>query len=181
MTVEPRVRGEHPTTGSEYLPENGSAPRARGTRSWSAHWYWLRRFSPACAGNTSRNAAAARKGTVQPRVRGEHIPAIASRCSANGSAPRARGTPLLWRRRPLRQRFSPACAGNTIATGCGSIRSTVQPRVRGEHECDPGEVCEQCGSAPRARGTHVPWQCRRPDQRFSPACAGNTTSSRPST
>ena len=109
-------------------------------------------------------------------MRGEHGVGLPTGTGYVGSAPRARGTPLLWRRRPLRQRFSPACAGNTIATGCGSIRSTVQPRVRGEHEERSQRDGVSVGSAPRARGTPYP-RCRTAVKpRFSPACAGNTGS-----
>ena len=92
----------------------------------------------------------------------------------NGSSPRGRGT----RSRPISgtptRRFIPAWAGNTAAQRLQETRSSVHPRVGGEHPSLVEVPLDLCGSSPRGRGT-LPWSLRRPDpQRFIPAWAGNT-------
>ncbi len=50
--VHPRVCGEHDTMFKDTRPQIGSSPRVRGTLSWKIQHDRLRRFIPACAGNT---------------------------------------------------------------------------------------------------------------------------------
>ena len=91
--VHPRVRGEHSSNVGRVTVHAGSSPRARGTRRNDRGGLVLRRFIPACAGNTTCTSAMPTGGTVHPRVRGEH--------GEHRLPPRSR------------QRFIPACAGNT--------------------------------------------------------------------
>ena len=95
--------------------------------------------------------------------------------SADGSAPRARGTRRQGGHRRRRRRVSPACAGNTSRTHRGIGPPTGQPRVRGEHVTTMPAPRSCAGSAPRARGT--PEESHKPlcACRVSPACAGNTS------
>ncbi len=175
-SVQPRVRGEH--TGYD-LPAKavvGSAQRARGTLRNAGERRHLRRFSPACAGNTSRRWLSVLSRTVQPRVRGEHLTTAQGYSDAYGSAPRARGTRRRGHLEREDRRFSPACAGNTTTSPRRSSPGSVQPRVRGEHYDLPYHVHPSDGSAPRARGTPLTNQRRICQVRFSPACAGNTSS-----
>ena len=115
------------------------------------------RFIPACAGNTKS----------WKRVRRP----------MSGSSPRARGTPARAWSWSSRKRFIPACAGNTPTPAWSPRRSSVHPRVRGEHL--PPEPIEEriVGSSPRARGTPARSQSGARECRFIPACAGNTSAS----
>jgi len=79
----------------------GSAPRVRGTLDKVANSQTNRRFSPACAGNTSTPEMKGTGGAVQPRVCGEHI--------------------LIGGTGALVKRFSPACAGNTTGVSLDHI------------------------------------------------------------
>ena len=173
--VHPRVRGEHVTTTNGSQLVAGSSPRARGTPRQDSPAMPLRRFIPACAGNTGGLNTAPSGKTVHPRVRGEHIPAPSWTISENGSSPRARGTRGPDRRRRRLRRFIPACAGNTATVAEGLSRSPVHPRVRGEHVPRAGQFARNSGSSPRARGTQLQAVQLRGEVRFIPACAGNTT------
>ena len=173
-TVHPRVRGEHRQEAPGARSIGGSSPRARGTRDQGNRGMGARRFIPACAGNTRSGAAHVGHAPVHPRVRGEHIGPIGPGRAADGSSPRARGTPTLTARISRSRRFIPACAGNTPPLTGRASGDTVHPRVRGEHNLEVAPLGIRGGSSPRARGTR---RCRvrapRP-RRFIPACAGNT-------
>ena len=171
---QPRVCGEHRRKLEVDHVVGGSAPRARGTHTaagWGANWG---RISPACAGNTSRDAACPVERPDQPRVRGEHLVVGKEIIPIRGSAPRARGTqPAAVPARVLR-RISPACAGNTLAMDHWPAAHADQPRVRGEHGGSSSPGCHAVGSAPRARGTLGEAALDGEGHRISPACAGNT-------
>ena len=172
--VQPRMRGEHAFSKKEWDDRGGSAPHARGTQCGEDLDYVRRRFSPACAGNTPRGRQTNDPRTVQPRMRGEHKVYSVMAVFRPGSAPHARGTRRFLASAQGLYRFSPACAGNTPAAAPRSRRSSVQPRMRGEHpECPPVRPAKN-GSAPHARGTHWRLVSKRIKARFSPACAGNT-------
>ena len=73
-----------------------------------------------------------------------------------------------------RQRFIPACAGNTFTAFSSPCMFWVHPRVCGEHlESDDGTE-ETLGSSPRVRGTRRSPHNGHLFNRFIPACAGNT-------
>ncbi len=174
--VQPRMRGEHGFVSPEGWRHSGSAPHARGTHITRAPGVQLKRFSPACAGNTSKAPPVAAWRPVQPRMRGEHDVQTAPGVDRYGSAPHARGTPEWADFEGVLRRFSPACAGNT---GAGSVRRVwraVQPRMRGEHNGTVDANITNAGSAPHARGTHMLAAYVLICARFSPACAGNTRS-----
>ena len=174
LSVQPRMRGEHQLTLKLKAGDDGSAPHARGTPPAIEYPGEIHRFSPACAGNTTRAARRPSRAPVQPRMRGEHLRPAAERAHSNGSAPHARGTPHAssWRVVPVR--FSPACAGNTLLTLHNRHSPTVQPRMRGEHLAQRNDSAGFHGSAPHARGTLQSGKLHRSRRRFSPACAGNT-------
>ena len=111
--VHPRVRGEHHVTDLAGDTEIGSSPRARGTPERPLVPRLLRRFIPACAGNTWMQATPTPTRPVHPRVRGEHPDGIGYLLSDDGSSPRARGTLGPPEGGRGRDRFIPACAGNT--------------------------------------------------------------------
>ena len=51
-TVHPRVCGEHVLAVKASLQTRGSSPRVRGTPAGVGQRLFLKRFIPACAGNT---------------------------------------------------------------------------------------------------------------------------------
>ncbi len=152
----------------------GSAPRVRGTHLPPKARRALERFSPACAGNTPRQAGATYIMAVQPRVCGEHRRPFHCTRPDCGSAPRVRGTQFEVTDWAAVDRFSPACAGNTAGDAAGDAARQVQPRVCGEHGSKVSTVKRLAGSAPRVRGTRLRHTACGVGRRFSPACAGNT-------
>ncbi len=113
FSVHPRVRGEHEIKYLRRDVDYGSSPRARGTRNMPLPSSDVKRFIPACAGNTYSCQPCRRGMPVHPRVRGEHYPCQLPSLQLRGSSPRARGTPdiAIWLFEQVR--FIPACAGNT--------------------------------------------------------------------
>ena len=136
-----------------------------------------KRFSPACAGNGIAQAGNKLLFEVQPRVCGERRPfSIAARLSF-GSAPRVRGTGCKTPSSMTSRRFSPACAGNGALSSIPELVTAVQPRVCGERTCRGSPIWPRDGSAPRVRGTACLGRPQELSDRFSPACAGNGSSS----
>jgi len=173
-TVQPRVCGEHIHSLGSPRKSAGSAPRVRGTPIRRPALEVLRRFSPACAGNTITVVTGIGVNTVQPRVCGEHDVLLTGPNVNGGSAPRVRGTLLMIGTCVVCDRFSPACAGNTVAQSIEQLLFAVQPRVCGEHLSSVALPPPLAGSAPRVRGTRDSIRCVINKLRFSPACAGNT-------
>ncbi len=111
--------------------------------------------------------------TVQPRVCGERAGRTHAKATADGSAPRVRGTGSDIAAGDYRRRFSPACAGNGSWIASHPSANTVQPRVCGERVDKERCMFKYHGSAPRVRGTGLNATRTRRRPRFSPACAGN--------
>ena len=115
----------------------------------------VRRFIPACAGNSrveDRTARAVHGSS--PRVRGTLQQARLDVCALVGSSPRVRGT-RACRRRP-------------------SASRTVHPRVCGELTRSRTWRRGAPGSSPRVRGTPSSPARSWSPSRFIPACAGNS-------
>ncbi len=113
--VHPRVCGEHALNLIGEHLDGGSSPRMRGTLRGEGGIDILARFIPAYAGNTVWSAFPACKFAVHPRVCGEHDMLTVPAGVAIGSSPRMRGTRQRRHGRPVRLRFIPAYAGNTLA------------------------------------------------------------------
>ena len=111
--------------------------------------------------------------SVHPRVRGEHVSAFRAYAALTGSSPRSRGTCRDRPGAPGQSRFIPAFAGNIAEHGPNPARSSVHPRVRGEHMLSRTTDFYRAGSSPRSRGTlQGGFRHERPG-RFIPAFAGN--------
>ena len=177
-SVHPRVCGEHPRNRIMDRSKSGSSPRVRGTRGRPKSGLAPRRFIPACAGNTAPRPRRAGSRPVHPRVCGEHTASRSSSRVIDGSSPRVRGTRAGGAAADRRDRFIPACAGNTSARSPDRPRSQVHPRVCGEHGRGRSGIMPGGGSSPRVRGTHAGRTTCRALLRFIPACAGNTQSCR---
>ena len=90
-----------------------------------------------------------------------------------GSPPRVRGTVQKIQKVKVRQRITPACAGNRPRCYCNQRNRGDHPRVCGEQmACN--QMHKPCrGSPPRVRGTAVPVGRYHGLYRITPACAGN--------
>ena len=173
-TVHPRMCGEHDLIDKYASRIDGSSPHVRGTPFLRGASLIYGRFIPACAGNTSKDLQGAAGCAVHPRMCGEHETGEGMPNSNSGSSPHVRGTQSVRTRNTLRLRFIPACAGNTIfIVSVASVRS-VHPRMCGEHLAILLPLTPTNGSSPHVRGTRPFLEISTPQQRFIPACAGNT-------
>ena len=116
-SVHPRVCGEHAGRAGCSIRTVGSSPRVRGTPVYRCGYAEIRRFIPACAGNTPAASPASNALPVHPRVCGEHAGCSVRTVIRAGSSPRVRGTLCRSHGCASGRRFIPACAGNTI---CGA-------------------------------------------------------------
>ena len=180
-TASPSASAVHPRVCGELLQSvrlgwlaNGSSPRVRGTHAASGPRSGIRRFIPACAGNSRSWRSGPWRCAVHPRVCGELSAACRGTMAVNGSSPRVRGT----RRSPVPRtglpRFIPACAGNSPAAPAAISRSSVHPRVCGELSAVAHRSRLAHGSSPRVRGTPRDRIAGGRHRRFIPACAGNS-------
>ncbi len=166
------MRTNHPAQ-----PGNGSSPRLRGTLVVVCSLGIIARFIPAFAGNTTLWSSSSFSCLVHPRVCGEHGRATDEETTHYGSSPRLRGTHTFHLFPFGEDRFIPAFAGNTRPSRARRRRRSVHPRVCGEHRPVHRQGACGVGSSPRLRGTRAWCRSRRPDRRFIPAFAGNTSAS----
>ena len=152
----------------------GSSPRVRGTARHDQPTPCSDRFIPACAGNSNCITRAHTHTSVHPRVCGEQTSHTVLCPHFSGSSPRVRGTA-----RPIfpcttRIRFIPACAGNRSLRSSINDSLSVHPRVCGEQPPNGIGCPANRGSSPRVRGTDFTGAQRLVENRFIPACAGNS-------
>ena len=159
---------------------SGSSPRVRGTVDPLQTAVIGCRFIPACAGNRRRRGSSARPTSVHPRVCGEQPFRTRSSASMYGSSPRVRGTVLPSPGFGARDRFIPACAGNSGRPLHETGPHPVHPRVCGEQGSGALRGMFKDGSSPRVRGTGDTRRCPPMSDRFIPACAGNSRRTAPS-
>ena len=127
-------------------------------------------------GNTLTTPETARIAAVHPHGRGEHGKTAIFNASSAGSSPRAWGTPPLCAALPLQGRFIPTGVGNTFAHLLRTLRESVHPHGRGEHELKYMGNGDAVGSSPRAWGTRGKFDWMMPEIRFIPTGVGNTAS-----
>ena len=114
--------------------------------------------------------------SVHPRLRGELHVSSSVGMVPSGSSPLARGTPDYEHIGRRKNRFIPACAGNSNARVVYPYGLLVHPRLRGELHSSTISWVDQRGSSPLARGTLLLVTYLLNAGRFIPACAGNSIS-----
>ncbi len=172
--VHPRMRGDNPIPPIRIQAAHGSPPHARGQRHEPPTLRKRERFTPACAGTTGVEPGDARPPAVHPRMRGDNSVSASERSRPSGSPPHARGQLVCTREGFRCRRFTPACAGTTIALSSPSQSRSVHPRMRGDNSVVPSSSNTSRGSPPHARGQLCPVVASRGVARFTPACAGTT-------
>ena len=176
--VHPHVHGELVLAVDLAPPEEGSSPRAWGTRGPDRITLGVGRFIPTCMGNSGRDDDPGGRVSVHPHVHGELCTAAYPHTPAAGSSPRAWGTQAGAGDGQACGRFIPTCMGNSReARPLTSIHS-VHPHVHGELAIDYGTSNPTVGSSPRAWGTLRPDPRRRVPGRFIPTCMGNSRNRR---
>ena len=129
----PRACGEHFLRRVALKLVPGSPPRVRGTRLFSECSGMRGRITPARAGNTYADVFAAACNKDHPRACGEHAQQERRLTHWIGSPPRVRGTPSKMLYCDLKQRITPARAGNTPCCRDRSRLLQDHPRACGEH------------------------------------------------
>ena len=173
--VHPRLCGEHQVRLGFCDISIGSSPPVRGTLKLCVGRRWVQRFIPACAGNTFGSSLPISSQPVHPRLCGEHVPCHAIARALGGSSPPVRGTLFKFGQFPRHTRFIPACAGNTSTRRLVRRKPAVHPRLCGEHNKRGPKRKFHHGSSPPVRGTPLSSPANYLQQRFIPACAGNTS------
>ena len=110
---------------------------------------------------------------VHPRVCGEHVVFSYSLRLSSGSSPRVWGTSSFTDALLAVLRFIPACVGNMVIGFAIRGRTTVHPRVCGEHSSGAHSPALMPGSSPRVWGTSARPARSAYRLRFIPACVGN--------
>ena len=168
--------GEQPGSAPLAGASCGSSPRVRGTETPACDQTTAYRFIPACAGNRIQYAIILPASAVHPRVCGEQTQVKGITALCVGSSPRVRGTVSSRLYSHPLSRFIPACAGNSPRARSKARSATVHPRVCGEQY--PTHITHSLwvGSSPRVRGTALVQFLAVTNNRFIPACAGNSIS-----
>ena len=157
------------------MVSRGSSPLTRGTPGSLAGYELGRRIIPAYAGNTMSSGSSSRSCTDHPRLRGEHLVALAVGSPCEGSSPLTRGTRTPLQDANLKPGIIPAYAGNTISRPRSRRTTGDHPRLRGEHRISRPRWGFRKGSSPLTRGTRRRSRPGSGPGRIIPAYAGNTT------
>ena len=94
---------------------------------------------------------------------------------SSGSPPLTRGIPVQKKGEIMRDRFTPAHAGNTPDCRGRHLRIEVHPRSRGEYRISVAACFQSSGSPPLTRGIRSFSNPLFQVARFTPAHAGNTS------
>ena len=170
--VYPRVCGGTAVADDNRPVVRGLSPRVRGNPIEPDATDHARGSIPACAGEPPCRAGAPARDRVYPRVCGGTRSLRLRWKWTAGLSPRVRGNPKGARRRPLRTRSIPACAGEPGGCGCPAGRRRVYPRVCGG-TCPPPWLPPPTGGlSPRVRGNRRTDGLDTEGERSIPACAG---------
>ena len=170
----PRIRGEHRACGRTGISFPGSSPHTRGapmTMSVRSSWAGI---IPAYAGSTWRRTGRLRRLRDHPRIRGEHILAVAPGTVGHGSSPHTRGALAFSDHVGVGSGIIPAYAGSTVAEQCTHWVRSDHPRIRGEHSIVSGATCTISGSSPHTRGAPTKNTGSTSPSGIIPAYAGST-------
>ena len=165
--------GEQPIHFSHTQPSPGSPPRVRGTVAGLPFVAVFNGITPACAGNSACRPGSWGHMEDHPRVCGEQGAGDLVQGLPVGSPPRVRGTGKWQKCLGLKNRITPACAGNSLLFR--RIRNGIRdhPRVCGEQVLQHRWRRFYLGSPPRVRGTANTTRAGTTPARITPACAGN--------
>ena len=172
------MRGEHSSLLGAGVRNLGSSPHARGAQQARVPEVAAQGIIPACAGSTTFHHILMSFPRDHPRMRGEHIKAMATMNSAKGSSPHARGALIIVFSPRVDEGIIPACAGSTLGGSHGKVHQEDHPRMRGEHVLRGHREVGRVGSSPHARGAPVRHVGRDLVAGIIPACAGSTAGSR---
>ena len=117
---------------------DGSSPRVRGKRDFSADVINTARIIPASAGQTCDARRQIAGGADHPRECGANTPTGRKARPTRGSSPRVRGKPSLecpWTDRP--PDHPRECGANEVVPPCQTVSVGSSPRVRGKREGEP--------------------------------------------
>ena len=176
MPVHPHGRGELGKSLMGMAADAGSSPRAWGTLQAMTLINAGLRFIPTGVGNSFSSCSSSAIQSVHPHGRGELLSTISSSGVVIGSSPRAWGTPATRRRFTLSSRFIPTGVGNSGRRVAPPLRLTVHPHGRGELDKNLWATTWECGSSPRAWGTHTAPSSCTGYIRFIPTGVGNSLS-----
>ena len=149
----PRVCGEQSITVALAESPRGSSPRVRGTGIRAHKEPRERGIIPACAGNSRAPHESVCSMWDHPRVCGEQLGLLSTRCKLAGSSPRVRGTDALPQSTTFSGGIIPACAGNSKKETATQSKARDHPRVCGEQAKQLLLCTKFPGSSPRVRGT----------------------------
>ena len=152
MEDHPRIRGEHALALLLWRGEAGSSPHTRGARGRLSVGTPDSRIIPAYAGSTSDPPATTRRTADHPRIRGEHMLAMARFKWEGGSSPHTRGAHLRRLDGENEGGIIPAYAGSTPAAPPRAVVGKDHPRIRGEHSALARPSASAIGSSPHTRG-----------------------------
>ena len=154
----PARGGEHVSPSSESSSPSGSSPHGAGN-------------TPArrCADRPCTGSSPHGRGTPRGPVK------LLQTCPVHPA--RAGNTPSVRAAQPG-QRFIPARAGNTRNWRSTTSRNTVHPARAGNTVAARAAQESVAGSSPHGRGTHPLADCAVREDRFIPARAGNTSTTR---
>ena len=174
VSAHPRLRGEHVHRMAHGPTGGGSSPLTRGAPRTSRSKNALYRLIPAYAGSTRYSLFISSSDGAHPRLRGEHLTAVALVPIPAGSSPLTRGAHMAQGGITRAYRLIPAYAGSTSAPPMCAASIPAHPRLRGEHRRAVVPRHAVGGSSPLTRGAlspPLPWS---PSLRLIPAYAGST-------
>jgi hypothetical protein len=156
----------------------GTPPRAGERRHTVQSIHPVRRFTPACGGQTSSTSSRCALRADHPRVRGTDGLPVMFVYVLYGSPPRAGERQRLPVDAPRGDSITPACGGETCVGAASFPAISDHPRVRGRDLIAHLPNTPSVGSSPHAgerRGLRSP-VCRH--GRITPAYGGQTSTPR---
>ena len=169
VSVHPRVCREQASATHAVQCDRGSSPRVQGTVVIAVNNAPPNRFIPACAGNRPRPRMQFSATAVHPRVCREQWSSRLIMHHQIGSSPRVQGTGKQGTTKKKRERFIPACAGNSLAVSYWFTMISLMLRNLPLYS-----NVYNSGLSPRVQGTVIPNASISCSGRFIPACAGNS-------